>query len=223
MPWNVFVTESQYLALRVHRPPYRNVVADNFENMNMIVSQVGSALPVLTAAINAMPGLAKAVIDTAVVDGLLRGQLIVHQSDKLCAARTLLGFLFYVPCQRWMSINVQVRRACLAPTIVPNALLSAVPGHIIISLGCCALTSHWDNRLDVLQVLYPNIVTLVAMVLAAWITMSTWMSGNAFAVITLLTQALIGVTTAMITGGVFVMSAWLPSTYVQASIRSMLL
>ena len=43
-PWNVFVTESQYLALRVHRPPYRNVVADNFENMNMIVSQVGSAL-----------------------------------------------------------------------------------------------------------------------------------------------------------------------------------
>ena len=44
VPWNVFVTESQYLALRVHRPPYRNVVADNFENMNMVVSQVGSAL-----------------------------------------------------------------------------------------------------------------------------------------------------------------------------------
>ena len=149
----------------------------------------------------------------------------MHQSGNLCAARTLLGFLIYVPCQRWMSINVQVRRACLATAIIPHRLQSALPEHGVVplQLGFCALTSRQVLQPDVLQVLYPNIVTLVAMVLAAWITMSTWMSGNAFAVITLLSQALIGVTTAMITGGVFVMSAWLPSAYVQASIHLLLL
>ena len=158
-------------------------------------------------------------------DGLQRDQLTVHQSENLCAARTLLGFLFYVPCQRWMSINVQVRRACLAAAILLHCLLSALPerGVVPLQLGPCPPTSHRILQLDVLQVLYPSIVTLVAMVLAAWITMSTWMSGNAFAVITLLSQALIGVTTAMITGGVFVMSAWLPSAYVQASIHFLLL
>lgn len=41
VPWNVFVTESEYLALRVHRPPFPALVADNFENVNMIVSQAG--------------------------------------------------------------------------------------------------------------------------------------------------------------------------------------
>ena len=155
---------------------------------------------------------------------LLTGQRTVHQSENLCAARTLLGFLFYVPCQRWMSINVQVRRACLSTAITPHRLLSALPVRAAVSpqRGSCRLNSLWVLKTGVLQVLYPNIVTLVAMVLAAWITMSTWMSGNAFAVITLLTQALIGVTTAMITGGVYVMSAWLPSAYVQASIHSSL-
>lgn len=68
-----------------------------------------------------------------------------------------------------------------------------------------------------MQVQYPNLLTLVVMLLAAWLTMSTWMSGNSFAVITLLSQGLVGVTTAFISGGVFVMSAWLPSHYVQAS------
>ena len=172
-----------------------------------------------------MPGLAKAATDTVDEDGLLRGQLTINQSDNLFAARTLLGFLFYVPCQRWMSINVQVRRPCVATAIILHLLLSAllVHGGVLLQLGSRALTSHRILQVGVLQVLYPNIVTLVAMVLAAWITMSTWMSGNAFAVITLLSQGLIGVTTAMITGGVFVMSAWLPSAYVQASIQSMLL
>ena len=68
-----------------------------------------------------------------------------------------------------------------------------------------------------MQVQYPNVLTLVIMLLAAWLTVSTWMSGNSFAVITLLSQGLVGVTTAFISGGVFVMSAWLPSHYVQAS------
>ena len=113
----------------------------------------------------------------------------------------------------------------MATAIILHLLLSAllVHGGVLLQLGSRALTSHRILQVGVLQVLYPNIVTLVAMVLAAWITMSTWMSGNAFAVITLLSQGLIGVTTAMITGGVFVMSAWLPSAYVQASIQSMLL
>jgi len=75
------------------------------------------------------------------------------------------------------------------------------------------------------QVQYPNVLTLAIMLLAAWLTMSTWMSGNAFAVVTLLSQGIVGMTTATITGGVFVMSAWLPPAYVQvknltAAIRS---
>ena len=41
VPWNVFVTESEYLALRVHKPPFQDLVADNFENVNNFVSQAG--------------------------------------------------------------------------------------------------------------------------------------------------------------------------------------
>ena len=41
VPWNVFVTESEYLALRVHRPPFLDLIADNFESVNNIVSQAG--------------------------------------------------------------------------------------------------------------------------------------------------------------------------------------
>lgn len=76
----------------------------------------------------------------------------MHQSENLCAARTLLGFLFYVPCQRWMSINVQVRRACLAAAILLHCLLSALPerGVVPLQLGPCPLTSHRILQLDVL-------------------------------------------------------------------------
>ena len=41
VPWNVFVTESEYLALRAHAPPFQDVVANNFENVNNVVSQAG--------------------------------------------------------------------------------------------------------------------------------------------------------------------------------------
>ena len=39
VPWNVFVTESEYFGLRVHVPPYSRVLADNFENVNLVISQ----------------------------------------------------------------------------------------------------------------------------------------------------------------------------------------
>ena len=59
-------------------------------------------------------------------------------------------------------------------------------------------------------------LALAIMLLAAWLTMSTWTSGNAFAVITLISQGIIGMTTATITGGTYCMAAWLPPAYVQA-------
>ncbi len=39
VPWNVFVTESEYFGLRVHVPPFSRVLADNFENVNLVISQ----------------------------------------------------------------------------------------------------------------------------------------------------------------------------------------
>lgn len=74
-------------------------------------------------------------------------------------------------------------------------------------------------RLESVQVQYPNMLTLAIMLLAAWLTMSTWTSGNAFAAITLLSQGVIGMTTATITGGAYCMAAWLPPAYVQARIH----
>ncbi|CAL8462533.1 g2066 [Coccomyxa elongata] len=62
VPWNVYVTESEYFGLRVHVPPFSRILADNFENVNLVISQ----------------------------------------------AANLLGFLIYVPCQRWMSMDAQV-------------------------------------------------------------------------------------------------------------------
>ncbi|KAK9906501.1 hypothetical protein WJX75_002983 [Coccomyxa subellipsoidea] len=62
VPWNVFVTESEYFGLRVHVPPSSRVLADNFENVNLVISQ----------------------------------------------AANLVGFLVYVPCQQWMSMDAQV-------------------------------------------------------------------------------------------------------------------
>ncbi len=73
------------------------------------------------------------------------------------------------------------------------------------------------GMLQYVQVQYPNMLTLAIMLLAAWLTMSTWTSGNAFATITLLSQGVIGMTTATITGGAYCMAAWLPPAYVQAS------
>jgi len=39
VPWNVYVTESEYFGLRVHVPPYSRILADNFENVNLVTSQ----------------------------------------------------------------------------------------------------------------------------------------------------------------------------------------
>lgn len=73
----------------------------------------------------------------------------------------------------------------------------------------CALCESMASAVvkDSLQVQIPNVLTLGIMLLAAWLTLSTWMSGNSFAAVTLLSQGVIGMTTATITGGVYVMSA----------------
>ncbi len=39
LPWNVYVTEAEFFTLRVHIPPYNRVLADNFENVNLLTSQ----------------------------------------------------------------------------------------------------------------------------------------------------------------------------------------
>ncbi len=43
VPWNVFVTESEYFGLRVHVPPFSRILADNFENVNLVISQAACA------------------------------------------------------------------------------------------------------------------------------------------------------------------------------------
>ena len=43
LPWNVYVTESEYFTLRVHVPPFNRVLADNFENVNLLTSQAACA------------------------------------------------------------------------------------------------------------------------------------------------------------------------------------
>ena len=90
---------------------------------------------------------------------------------------------------------------------------------------CCAglLLASLMVMLQPLQVQYPNMLTLAIMLLAAWLTMSTWTSGNAFAAITLLSQGIVGMTTATITGGAYCMAAWLPPAYLQASTQPLAL
>ena len=90
---------------------------------------------------------------------------------------------------------------------------------------CCAglLLASLMLMLQPLQVQYPNMLTLAIMLLAAWLTMSTWTSGNAFAAITLLSQGIVGMTTATITGGAYCMAAWLPPAYLQASTQPLAL
>ena len=39
LPWNVYVTEAEFFTLRVHIPPFNRVLADNFENVNLLTSQ----------------------------------------------------------------------------------------------------------------------------------------------------------------------------------------
>ena len=67
---------------------------------------------------------------------------------------------------------------------------------------CCAgsLLQGLTAMLACMQVQYPNILTLAIMLLAAWLTVSTWTSGNAFAIITLLSQGIIGITTRLCHG-----------------------
>jgi equilibrative nucleoside transporter 1/2/3 len=48
VPWNVFVTESEYFGLRVHVPPSSRVLADNFENVNLVISQAAYAPAIST-------------------------------------------------------------------------------------------------------------------------------------------------------------------------------
>ncbi|EIE23913.1 hypothetical protein COCSUDRAFT_62444 [Coccomyxa subellipsoidea C-169] len=79
VPWNVYVTESEYFGLRVHVPPFSRVLADNFENVNLVTSQ----------------------------------------------AANLLGFLIYVPCQHWMSMDAQV----LHPQVLT----------LLVMIGGCAV------------------------------------------------------------------------------------
>lgn len=68
-----------------------------------------------------------------------------------------------------------------------------------------------------MQVLHPQILTLLIMACGAWVSLNLALGGNAVALITLGSQVLIGLTNATITGGVFAMAAWLPPMYVQVS------
>ncbi len=43
LPWNVYVTESEFFTLRVHVPPFHRVLADNFENAQLLTSQAACA------------------------------------------------------------------------------------------------------------------------------------------------------------------------------------
>ena len=51
LPWNVYVTESEFFTLRVHIPPFNRVLADNFENAQLLTSQAACA-SFLTMLIN---------------------------------------------------------------------------------------------------------------------------------------------------------------------------
>ena len=44
LPWNVYVTESEFFTLRVHVPPFHRVLADNFENAQLLTSQAACAV-----------------------------------------------------------------------------------------------------------------------------------------------------------------------------------
>ena len=43
IPWNVYITETEYFSLRVHEPPTQQLVADNFETIELLVSQFAYA------------------------------------------------------------------------------------------------------------------------------------------------------------------------------------
>ncbi len=50
-------------------------------------------------------------------------------ADDCFAGRTLLGFLIYVPLQRWMTIGLQVR-AALPSTMLFTSTLAVYEGYV---------------------------------------------------------------------------------------------
>lgn len=39
IPWNVYITETEYFNLRAHQPPTQQLLADNLETIELLVSQ----------------------------------------------------------------------------------------------------------------------------------------------------------------------------------------
>lgn len=65
------------------------------------------------------------------------------------------------------------------------------------------------------QVLHPQVLTLIVMILAVAMTLSQQWSGTFIIWLALGSQAVLGVTNATIMGGVMAMASWLPPPYVQ--------
>lgn len=71
-----------------------------------------------------------------------------------------------------------------------------------------------------MQVLHPQVLTLAVMVVAVVMTLAPGWSGSSVIWLSLISQAILGVTNATITGGIMAMASWLPTPYVQ--VRCML-
>lgn len=125
IPWNVYITETEYFNLRAHQPPTQQLLADNLETIELLVSQFAN----------------------------------------------VIGFALYLPLQDAMSMDSQV--------------------------------------------LHPQVLTLIVMILAVAMTLSQQWSGTFIIWLALGSQAVLGVTNATIMGGVMAMASWLPPPYVQ--------